>query len=315
MKFYNLKDPIYIFGSTINHIIPYYSGFTENSTCNPVGGQIRFCSNSFNFSIRYTVSASPIGNFQNTGISTRSGITVLIKNNKAQWRIVDCVYAKESGELSFCKSKYDNLPAVLEIMICLPIFSNLSDIQVGIDDECMLEVIERKNMMKILVLGGVSSYGIGCTSSSMMFSNIIARKLNCIVYNISFNNNQHLEVITQHIDRIVDMYNEFDVILFEADYERQKPEIVQNSLNNILQKLSVYKCPIVMWNIEKDKIYKYVVDNKQKSLSPVFLMPIKEVFEKESDLCCFSKNFINDTANILLYKMFSKFFDKITKEC
>ena len=170
----------------------------------------------------------------------------------------------------------------------------------------------------MLFVGGIHSFGIGCTACGVMFSNIIGRKFNKHYQNISFNENNHLKYIYDYLDRF-DL-NKIETIILELDYVRQDCEIFDEYAEKVIKKLKSRCNNLICWytlpESESEKFLKlnnFLEKNSKKR--GIYFLNLSLIYNNEfSYMCTHSKNFINDAGNIIIYKNLFKQINEINKK-
>jgi hypothetical protein len=177
--------------------------------------------------------------------------------------------------------------------------SDIEELIIELDDNYSFELIEEKNDRKILVCGGTASFGMGCTVVSLMFSNILARKLNANVKNISLDDENYLKRI--NVEKLYDKEEHYDIGILELNgitkYEST------NNLKDIINKMNSC-CDITLgWffdnEIEKIKeMLKYEINNEL-----IIIKDISYMFNEENkEIYTYNNNIINDSGNIVIFK-------------
>lgn len=158
MRYENLMKDEFIFGAKCygDKICIIKPTIVEKSNSPKSGGcQVRFITNSRKIIIRYNISEEISGNFPHVGITARKGLSILYrKTDENLWRTVDCIYSRGSGEFQFDMQRFAHIDQNQEIMLCLPMLSYVTILEVGIEDSSVFHSISKNNMENILVLGG-----------------------------------------------------------------------------------------------------------------------------------------------------------------
>lgn len=266
-----------------------------------------FETNSLNFKINYEIMNTIKANSPNLGITARSGICVLYYSPAEEnWFNVD-VYVNKS-QINVLMSHMINEGDTYKVLIYGPILSNLNKLTVEINDNFYSKIIDNWFVDELSFFGGISTFGIGCTTVGTMFSNILSRKLGLKTNNISFNQRNYLKSVYNFlIDHIKDIpHSEF--IILELDYYNQDDEIVKKYLKYIVKFLKM-KCDFLIgWiTIPPNKSYK--IDNIYELLhdeinnKDIIIEDLSFLYdEKYYEMCTFGFNFINDTGNIFIFK-------------
>ncbi|AWX32299.1 hypothetical protein [Methanosphaera sp. BMS] len=265
-------------------------------------------SNSPKLSIEYVISEKINGNFPHLGISVREGIHVMYKTKKhSNWLNVE-QYARHSN-VHVPMFNYIEKNEEYDLMIYGPILSSLKTLTVRCSDADKLVEYKSDYSMEISVIGGLHSFGIGCTTVGLMFSNIISRRINAKVNHISFNNKNYLK------DVFFKLFNS-DVRGFigiiEVDYHYQDDEIVQKYLYETVKLMKSKFEHIICWfSIPEKSIYKkhqiYEILKNEIDNKEIVLIDMSFLYEEPyKDMCTLNDYFINDTGNIMIYKKLIK---------
>ena len=159
------------------------------------------------------------------------------------------------------------------------------------------------------------SFGIGCTACGVMFSNILGRKFNYNVQNISFNKKNFLKNTYECFKKYEHPKSELTIL--ELDYTLQNDEIFNKYIKKVIKQIKSKTKYLICWyaipqSEEKkhEKIKKLMKKySKNKSIE---ILDLSFIYDEEySEMCTYSKNFINDTGNILIYKKLEETIKKI----
>lgn len=289
----------------------------NNSDYNDISNPLifKFKTNAKSFKINFTISNKVVGNYPHVGVSLREGLTIMYrKPGDKTWLYVDLVTQRFSPEIYM--THYIKEDIIYEVLIYGPILTKLSSLSVEINDEYLIENSPFDFNQKIIVAGGLNSFGIGCTSAGYMFSNILSRKLNADISHLTYNEVNYLDNIYEDIKNL-DYKNPYDIGILELDYIDQDDDNVERYLEDVVDALSS-KCKIVIgWfsipikEYKKNNIYqilKYNLDNKN-----LFITNIDSIYGELNDICTYSNRFINDSANVVIYENLMKIIMELTK--
>lgn len=261
--------------------------------------------NSLNFKIFYQINHTPKGNYPHIGIGAREGLCILYRRSKDDyWRNLD-IYVR-SNEISVNLSKYVPKNKFYELLIYCPILTQLDIISISIPNEDTInEISFNKNM---LIAGGIHSYGVGCTTTGLMFSNILSRMLEYNVKNISVYENNFIKNILKSLEDIEEKY---DLGILELDFVNQEEEYVTKYLKNVISAMEKKCDKLICWwtipNSKKSKIQKLSNIIESISNSKIEFIDMSCLYDDEyKQYCTSSDNFLNDTGNIFIFKKFSK---------
>lgn len=279
----------------------------ENNYSNPQC--FIFETNASHFKINYNLINSIQGNFPHVGITARAGICVLYFSPiEKTWLNVD-VYTRNSS-IDVLMSHMVEEGQTYKIMIYGPILSDLNLLHVEIPEGCSSRIINSpKNSMSIF--GGVHSFGIGCTTVGLMFSNILGRKLNYNVNHITFNERNYLKFLYNQLNNFESIPHS-SIGILELDYYNQDDNIVENYLKDVVTILNE-KCDILIgWAaIHPNKSYKinniYEILSDEINNGTLIFENYSSMYVGENyDMCTFGFHFINDAGNILIFKNLQK---------
>ncbi|MDE7131285.1 MAG: hypothetical protein K2O65_05755 [Lachnospiraceae bacterium] len=275
---------------------------------------LSFITDAQRFIINYAVSDIRNGNFPHVGITAREGLAVLYKNydecignvSQGEWMPVDLLARDYKSLINM--SHMIKRGQKYKIIIYGPILAHLERLSVEIDESdyyCSKSM--RSNLKKILFLGGAKTFGIGVTSTAMMFSNIIRRNNEIEVDRISYNQRNFLKNISDFLDDTIETIN-YDMIILESDGIGQDKKMIECYLDKILSQLSK-DCVILIWHslpktdLEKKKLLSGIVKNRVLYSTNCIYLNLDFIFSEEYiDLCTYSVNFVNDAGNILIYE-------------
>ena len=248
--------------------------------------------------------------YPQTGITAREGIDVLYKHpSEDVWVNVDAFNNSRSVKVNMSHIIDDGVDYI--VMIYAPILSNLSKLSV----ECnkgSIEYIEDSFDKSVLIHGGRNSFGIGCTTTGCMFSNILSRKLNVHVDNISFESDDYLDDLKKYYMKNHD--NHYDLGIIELDSFSQSDTVVKENLKSVISYMKKSCDKIISWYaIDSEREY------KKKQIEEILedeivIKDFSFIFnEKFQDMCTYNNEFINDAANILLFKQFREVIGSVTR--
>lgn len=194
-----------------------------------------------------------------------------------------------------------------EILIYGPLLSEVTQFDIEtLPKNAKIEYLENNKDKTILICGGIHSFGIGCTACGVMFSNILGRKLDYNIQNISFNEKNYLKNTYEYFKN--NRHPKVDFSILEIDYIRQDNEIFDRYNRKVIKQAKSKSDYLICWfaipKTEHEKhekikelIKKYSKDKKIEILDLSFIYD-----ENYSEMCTHSKNYINDTGNIMIYK-------------
>ena len=209
---------------------------SENSS----GVSILFSSDTVNLSVKWSIKHDlRMNHMTDAGIK---GVDLYTKRNK-NWQYTNTCLpnGKQNEQILFEDIEKKNR----EYCLYLPLYDTLTDMQIGLDDDSILDNITFQN--KPLVFYGTSITQGGCASRpGLVHTNIISRELGHECINLGFSGNGHLE------------------------------NSIGNIMSNIDTKLYVVEC---MYNVDKEMIHerikpliKAIRANPQAKNTPIVFM-------------------------------------------
>lgn len=287
---------------------------TEDIKLNMANPKVfKFKTNAQRFKINFKVTDIIRGNYPHVGIPAHEGIMVLYRktmdspdddSKERTWYNVEAYTERYDTTVFMHHLVYPG--EEYEVMIYGPILSKISQLEIEYPEGTYAEEIKNPPNSKILVAGGTMSFGIGCTTSAMLFSSILSRKLNASVDNLTFNNSNFLNEINNFYKENYEK-KEYDIGILELDYSNQNDEIVETYLKNVITTMKSHCKKLICWySLPPYRSYKKNNINKILNEIPsdnIIVQDISYVFDKENfDICTYSGNFINDSGNMLIYK-------------
>lgn len=252
--------------------------------------------------------------FPHMGLPLREGLSVMYRTLHGDWYNIGN-YALDTP-FSVDMSQFVSEGEVYEIMIYGPIISNLIKLQINLPDDSNSKILRWIPDKNVVVVGGPNSYGIGCTASEAMFSNIIERKFDANVYHVTYDEKNYLKTVKDFYD---DAPPIGDIGIIELDYFSQNESVVEEHLVEVIN-LMKSKCKhIIGWyTIPEGRAYKKIilnrtikefVDNKE-----IEVLDLSYMYDDDfKDMCVYNVWFINDSANILIYKELKEVIRRLTQ--
>lgn len=221
------------------------------------------------------------------------------KPNEKTWFYLDLITLRSKNTIKM--NFYFNENTYYDVMIYGPLLVNLTKLNIEIPDNYQIFRITPHFEKSILIAGGLNSFGIGCTSAGNKFSNILSRKLNVKIYNLTYNSKNYLKQVFTDLSTY-NLNNKFDIGIIELDYINQNDYYVNTFLEEIYELMNKRCANIIGWfsisdkNYKKENIFNIL---KEKEIN---IIDINSQHENFKDMCTFSNNFINDTGNVFIYK-------------
>lgn len=257
------------------------------------------------FRIHYQIPDELSGNYPHMGVTAREGIHVLYRiSGTTQWLNVDA-YTYRNSPINVNMKYLANDDQSYEILIYGPVFSEIKLLKIEVEDSSKITLLSNDISNDLLFVGGIHSSGIGCTASGVMFPNILARRFDKHFQNISFNEINYLKTIHEKLNR----YNlgKYDTIILELDYIRQDGAVFDKYAEKVIKKLKSRCKNLICWYAIPKSEEKYSKLNefaqKYSKKRDIAILDLSFIYDEEfSEMCTHSKNFINDTGNIMIYK-------------
>ena len=291
-----------------------YQESLKNNEGNIKPAIFMFKANVERFRIHYQTKNLIPGNYPHLGVTVREGIHVLYRiEGDSQWLNVDA-FTSRNSPISVNMKYLAEENQIYEILIYGPVLSEVELLKIELDDNAIFETMNTTLSQDLLILGGIHSLGIGCTASGVMFSNILARKYNKRFQNVSFNDKNHLKLIYDYIQN--HDLEKFSTIILELDYIRQDDEIFDEYSRKVIRKLKSKCDNLICWyaipHSETDRHSKLSNFTNKFSKRNVYVCDLSFIYDdNHSEMCTHSKNYINDTGNIMIYKALFKKIEEI----
>lgn len=180
---------------------------------NAAGLKLRFKTNARSITVRYKVEnrSYAMNHFPATGVS---GIDLYALNQDESWAWATGKY-KFGDTISY---RYQNLvldnenyPQGREFHLYLPLYNNVSWMEIGIPDTNSIEMLQPRPKKPIVVYGTSIAQG-GCASRpGMAWTAILERKLHIPLVNLGFSGNGRLD------KEVVDLLTEIDAGIYILD--------------------------------------------------------------------------------------------------
>jgi len=190
-----------------------------------------------------------------------------------------------------------------DILIYKPMANPLKEFYIEIQDNCYFKEYTNSISEDILVCGGKQSFGIGVTTLGLMFSNILSRKLNTFVKNISSDKSNYLKETYNYLinNKVIQK-----IIILEVHSFEQEDSTINEYLFKILEIIKNKNKKIILWHsIPKyNKKYKKINNllTEYSNNKNIFYIDMSFIHEGEyKSVCTYDSSLINDTGNILLY--------------
>ncbi|RAP53504.1 MAG: hypothetical protein BZ138_00650 [Methanosphaera sp. rholeuAM270] len=275
----------------------------------------RFEINAEKFDIVFETSEKNEDFYPHTGISVLEGICVMYrKSGNQNWLNVGMYFNRT--RITVDMSDFIDADEKYEILIYAPIMAKLSKLQIRIPDEKMIKVLGNIQKRNIVVAGGPISYGMGCTASKSIFSNIIERKTDGEVHRITFNEKNYLERIYEYYDN--NNPPVADIGVLEVDYFTQKESVVEDLLPEVILQMKQRCKHLVGWyTIPESKVFKKVIANHsiQEYINQGFkIVDLSYLYSDEhKETFTYNINYLNDSGHVLVFKELMEEIRRLTK--
>lgn len=278
----------------------------------------KFKTNARTFKINFDVENKAQGYFPHVGLSAYEGLMILYRNiDGKSWYNVDAYTTRYDTNVNMTHILKEN--EEYEVLIYGPILSTLSKLEIELPENTMGKIIMDDDDLNILVAGGMYSYGMGCTTASLMFSNILGRKTNANINNISFVKNDFIKRTYEYLKEMKS-FPKYNIGILEVDNYSQDKNLLNEYLVETIEIMKGFCNKIICWYSisnytpqQKENLEKLLED--ELSSNKVELLDISYIFNSENkDLCTFSDKFINDTGNIMIYKQMEEIVVDILME-
>lgn len=279
---------------------------------------LNFITDAQTFIIHLKIKNKIPGNYPHIGITAREGIHILYRLlNTKQWYNIDACSSRNSP-ITVNMKQIIGKNEKYEIMIYGPILSEIEELNIDIPPKSNIEYITKNSKRTFLIVGGMHTFGIGCTACGVMFPNILGRKYEANIHNISYNENNYLKFIYDYFNK--NNHPKVDLGILELDYINQNEKIFDDYAGKVIKQMKKKSKHLICWfsipltekrRQKKIKTFskKYTDDENISIINLSYLYN-----EKHSEMCTHSKNYINDTGNIMIYKSLNKNIKKLNEE-
>jgi len=276
-----------------------------------------------NFKLTYDINKKVKGNYPHVGVTAREGICVLYKYpDNDIWYNLDTFARRNPVPIlmknySIQKHTVDN--SEYELMILGPLWGDVSKLLIEYPDDSYMRINNEISERKILFAGGTYSFGIGCTTVGLKYSNILARQFNASKLDLCFNERKN------HLTKVLEYYRshddlpQVDVGILEIDSFEQDINSIKENLKEIIEYMKGHCEHIIGWYClpnsknNKKQLIKEILKDEIKN-DNIILVDMSFIYDKHFiDMCTLSNNFINDTGNIYIYKRLNEVIEGVTK--
>lgn len=272
----------------------------------------KFRTNAKGFKINFQVQNKIDGDYPHFAISAREGLMILYKFvDEENWYNLEA-YARHENPIAPMYQIADG-KRFYDVLIYGPNLTSLVELSIEIEDNFEAQIIDSASPRKMMFLGGKNSFGIGCTTSGVFFSNILQRMLDCEVKKFVYNTNDYLSYIHYSLmneENIPDV----DVAILEVDCINQNDKIVDNYLKDIIDILKEHCNHIICWlSVPDNEVYKKLkVEKLFESDEFITFVDLSCIYNDYNDMCIISNKYLNDSANIMIYKKLRNTISEVT---
>ena len=201
-----------------------------------------------------------------------------------------------------------------DLLVYGPLLCEINELKIEVPDESEIRFLENKKDKTFLIAGGVHSFGIGCTACGVMFPNILGRKFDVNIINNSFNEKNYLRNLYKFFEDNKPPKTHIEIL--ELDYLRQENDVYDKYVEKVMKQMKSKTNHLICWYAihkgakEKHEKLKELTEKYSKD-KKIKIFDFSFIYDAEySEMCTHSRNFINDTGNIMIYKK----LEKIIKE-
>lgn len=267
------------------------------------------------FKIYEKIKFETRGNFPQIGVGARKGLVLLYKPLKSKnWYNLDTLIGKSVYSINMKNLIEEN--EKYEVVVYCPLLCKLDYLTLELPDNCFFKK-KTNSEKKILVVGGINTFGNGCTKTSLMYPNILSRKLDSELALMSTNKINYLEEIHDSLKKTKS--NEYyDIGIIELDYVGQSDEMVDKYLEKIINNLDK-KCKFIIgWyslpNFKQGKNQKISqITEKYKNSDHILIENLSQIHNEYKDVCTLNDFYLNDSGNIFIYKKLIETIGSVTK--
>lgn len=272
--------------------------------------------------IKHRTSEAVSGNFPHVGITARVGLAVLLRNVNemleptSAWKPVELLANKEEEAVNLSHivpkgTKY-------QIGIYGPILAQLVYLSVQTEEGAYFSFGQGNEQncttdkkVQFLAVGGKHTFGIGVTSTAMMYSNILRRNYKIHLDRMA---SFHKQTVKENLENLVrvNALNSYDVVIYEiGKFESSETDFVSN-FNCLLNQMSGAK-KILLWHAWDEKYLRKnpriieLLNEYIPRYGNIEVLNFDYFFQQEyADKYTYSTNFLNDAANVHIYGKFEE---------
>lgn len=277
------------------------------------GIQVIFTTNSPEIFVEFTCVNRKFGNYPHVGLSAQAGIACLFrKSGEHTWLNYSLnIVGKEMFKVTK-RGFLDNTDSY-DVMLVLPILAQVEELKIWYNKSS--EILTNRKIPKATVgfLGSNFTFGIGVTTTALMFSNIIARKFDIEAYNFAV---EDWNWVCSGIDNVISNMN-FDALVIECDNPIQDNNLFYQHFFNMLEQLCrehrdtsliLFSQPYLSsemncYTERRNHVLQSVCKLNSMGYHKIFFIDGYDIFNHiEKEYCSYSNKFYNDYANTVMYK-------------
>lgn len=251
------------------------------------------------FNLKYLIKN--VGSYKtpNIGVTGREGIAVLYKKaneNDGGWMPVETYSRKYEIQVNLTHML--RVGEKFRVLIYTAMESVVEKICIEIHKNFEFQVIPLKK--QFVWLGGVHTYGVGVSATSMKFSNMIQRRFDSSGETFAYLNSGYLtdiyEAITGKNDECLN--SEVVVVLEIFIQNKNEEELLKKILRDLLKRC---KC-VVVWHAQKEGLTKESVDHilNEFRVDKIIYIDFDYLFYEMKEQCTITDKNINDAGNALI---------------
>ena len=215
----------------------------------PTGVTVRFCSDSPAIHARWELEYKLEPPSCNVNIAAHSGLDLYVRDESGAWRWAGntpriMAYPESKGAII-----EDLEPRMRDYLLYLPLLNPVKKLSIGVDKNTTIKPAAKYTVKPIVVYGTSVVNGEGVSRPGMVYSSILARKLDMEFINLGFCGNALME------PAIADLLIELDCCLYILDAAPNMPApLIQQRAEIFIRKIRAAKpdIPIILM---EDKEY------------------------------------------------------------
>lgn len=265
MNFYNIcNKPFKIYGVFMDDgdfcrmpksIAKTVSDDVYYTNLRTAGGRVKFKTNSKKIAI--IAKQTNIGKMSHFAFSGSIGFDLYIKKKDKEIYSGSFIPNIDITD-GFERTVYFENDGINEVTINFPLYSGISELFIGIDENCVIKEADEYRIKTPIVYYGSSITQGGCASRpGNSYQAIISRKFDCDYINLGFSGSAKAE------DEIIDYIKDLNMSIFVFDYDHNSPSIehLQSTHEKAFLKIREQNSDLPIIIMSRPKYY---LDNKEK---------------------------------------------------